>query len=435
MNRSLTAMSTIKGNWLTIAVSAMIVIQPLQAQELQNTTLVVGSDTFNVRVPDGFELELLTTELSGPRVIHQYNQSLFIGSKSGSIYQLDPPYKEPKEIATLKDYPHSVVVHESYLYVAHTSGVVRTLWPIDSNVTTLPLTNKEFEQVAALPGGGGHNSRTLKLGPDNRLYVSLGITGNCSNEYLDGSYPWNAQRGGFFVLDAIASDNNSDDNKADDNNSEDNSANSSNKNTHRITPYANGLRNPVGFDWHPVTDILYASNNGPDHLGYELPRESFAQVTENSFHGMPWFQWNGDQLLQDPCIDKRSPRAAEDVAAPVATFPARIAPMDVAFVTIDNASWQAYRHDAIVALHGSWATSDGTGRGDPASRREPMLVRVEFDDEGVATGKVHTLIDGFQLEDGTRWARPMGVAFTDDGSMFFTSDGGIHGLYRLKPAN
>lgn len=420
MNRSDTAMINIGRNWIIIAVGAMAVIQPVLAQELQNTTLEIGSDTFNVRVPNGFELELLTTELRGPRVIHRHKESLLIGSKSGSVYQLDPPYNEPKEIATLRDYPHSVVVHESYMYVAYTSGVVRTSWPINTDKTPLPLSNDNFEHVVALPGGGGHNSRTLKLGPDNRLYVSLGITGNCSNEYLDGSYPWNAQRGGFFVLEA---------------HDEDSIANTSNKNTHSIKPYASGLRNPVGFDWHPATDVMYASNNGPDHLGYELPRESFAQVTENSFHGMPWFQWNSNQLLQDPCIDRQTPRAAEEVVAPVATFPARIAPMDVGFINSENSSWEAYRHDAIVALHGSWATSDGTGRGDPASRREPMLVRVEFDDAGVATGDVHTLIDGFQLEDGARWARPMGVAFSDDGSLFFTSDGGIHGLFRLKPTN
>ena len=55
---------------------------------------------------------------------------------------------------------------------------------------------------------------------------------------------------------------------------------------------------------------MYASNNGPDHSGYELPRESFAKLTENSFHGMPWFQWHGDELTQDTCIEQSSPRPA-----------------------------------------------------------------------------------------------------------------------------
>jgi len=415
----------VKQSWFGIvvclaAITQVLIAEPAHAQALSEQSITIGPDEFSVRVPPGFELELLTTELSGPRVIHNHNGALLIGSKSGSIYQLTPPFNNPVEIAFLRDYPHSVVVHESYLYVAHTSGIVRTAWPIDTSKTPLPLASKDFERVTLLPGGGGHNSRTLKLGPDNRLYVSLGITGNCSNEYLSESYPWDAQRGGFFVLDALPSDANSE---------------SRNTNTHRASSYSSGLRNPVGFDWHPQTGVMYASNNGPDHLGYELPRESFAKVTEHSFHGMPWFLWNGDQLLQDPCIDRAPPRSAEEVVAPVATFPARIAPMDVGFVNTNHPSWQPYHHDAIVALHGSWATSDGTGQGDPASRREPMLVRVEFDDEGAATGEVHPVIEGFQLEDGSRWARPMGVAFDDEGSMFFTSDGGVHGLFRLRPSN
>ena len=209
----------------------------------------------------------------------------------------------------------------------------------------------------------------------------------------------------------------------------------SGKPSHRLVPYASGLRNPVGFDWHPATEVMYASNNGPDHLGYELPRESFAKVTENSFHGMPWFQWKGDELLQDPCIQSAPPRPIDDVVAPGATFPARIAPMDVGFVNEGVKGWSSFYGDAIVALHGSWATSDGGARGHPSTRREPMIVRVDFDDDGVSTANVTTIIDGFQLEDGTRWARPMGIAFSDDGSLFFTSDGGIAGLFRLSPTN
>ena len=389
---------------------------PVMAEELVEQKIVLGTNEFTVRIPVGFELEILTTELAGPRVIHNHEGTLLVGSKSGSVYQLEAPYKEPIQIARLQDYPHSAVVHDGYLYVAHTSGVLRTRWPLSNGAAVLPLSNEHFEKVVEVPGGGGHNSRTLKLGPDDRLYLSLGITGNCSDEYLDRTYPWNARRGGMFVLEL-----------------NDEKQRESTQATHRLMPYASGLRNPVGFDWHPTTGVMYASNNGPDHLGYELPRESFAKITANSFHGMPWFQWQGDQLLRDPCIRSTPPRAAADVVAPVATFPARIAPMDVGFAHESVSGWSAFHGDAIVALHGSWATSDGGARGDPSTRREPMIVRVEFDDNGESTGHVSSLVEGFQLENGTRWARPMGIAFLDDGSLFFTSDGGVAGLYRLRP--
>ena len=385
---------------------------PLVANELTSQRLVIGSDVVGVRAPPGFELELLTTELRGPRIIHNHNGTLLIGSKSGAIYQLNEPYTDPVEVARLQNYPHSVVVHDDYLYVAQTSSVVRTSWPLDDRENEFPLVAKHFEKVVDLPGGGGHSSRTLKRGPDDRLYVSLGITGNCSNEYIGSEYPWNDRRGGLFVIQPTGDTTTSAE--------------------HRLLPYASGLRNPVGFDWHPGTEVMYASNNGPDHLGYELPRESFAKITADSFHGMPWFQWNGDQLVQDSCVRSESPRSRDDVVAPVATFPARIAPMDVGFVHDTVKGWSSFHGDAIVALHGSWATSDGGSRGHPSTRREPMIVRVEFDADGVSTGNVTTVIEGFQLDNGTRWARPMGIAFGDDGSLFFTSDGGTEGLFRLR---
>ena len=82
----------------------------------------------------------------------------------------------------------------------------------------------------------------------------------------------------------------------------------------------------------------------------------------------------------------------------------------------------------------SWATlPDGSGGGDPATRREPKLVVVRFAD-GEAV-RVDDLVSGFQLADGRRWARPTGVAIGPDGALYFASDAGIHGLFRLRPAN
>lgn len=381
----------------------LVANKPVVLAETQQI-LEVGAERLSATVPEGFELELLNRTMELPRVLHFYGEQLFVGSRSGRVYWLQPPYTTAVTLASLRDYPHSVVVHDGLLLVATTSAILAT--PLPQNINDLDAAT--FTTIAKLPGGRGHNSRTLKVAPDGELLVTLGITGNCSNEYLDTSYPFKDQRGGFFQV-TLNPDNPLE--------------------MATLTPYASGLRNPVGFDWHPITHTLYATNNGPDHLGYEHPGEYFSAVAEGSFHGMPWYQLKGDDIVRDTCIRSEAPRPVADVVKPVATFPARNAPMDMAFVGVSGVSDQL-AGDAIVALHGSWATSDGGSGGDPASRREPALVRVDFD-RGEVVG-VSNFVSGFQLENGARWARPMGVAIGPDGHIYMSSDGGINGLFRIK---
>lgn len=360
-----------------------------------------GDNVFVMSVPRGYSLDLLTTDLQRPRLfIFDQHGNMLVGSRSGHIYKLKPPYTDPQYILILPDYPHSVALRGGYLYIAQTSGLYRIPYDPKSEA----LDEGDLELVAKIPGGRGHNSRSLKVGPDQRLYVSLGISGNCSDEYLDDSYPVNKRRGGVMVLDESVQPS-------------------------RWQTWASGLRNPVGFDWHPRTGMMYASNNGPDHLGYEQPPESFARLERGSFHGMPWYQYDGNRVNRDNCIDVNPPRS--DAVKPVATFPARNAPMDVHFISSGHLDGR-FHGDAVVALHGSWGTKpDGSAQGHPSTRRPPKLVLVEFD-RGRVTG-VQDLVSGFQNEKGARIARPMGLGTGPDGALYFTSDGGINGLFRLSP--
>jgi glucose/arabinose dehydrogenase len=148
---------------------------------------------------------------------------------------------------------------------------------------------------------------------------------------------------------------------------------------------------------------------------------------------MPWFQFDGKQVRRDDCISRTPPRPGKDVEAPVAVFPARNAPMGVAFVP-DGAMDARLERDAIVALHGSWGTQPSGGFfGNSASRRPPKIVVVRF--ENGQARRVDDLITGFQLSDGKRWARPVGVAIGPDGALYFTSDSDTEGLFRLKQTN
>jgi glucose/arabinose dehydrogenase len=373
-----------------------------QTLEYGQYPLAVEGVTRQVRLPAGYSLEVLTTELDGPRLLSfAPNGDLYIGSKSGNVYRLAPPYTRPEVLVSLDDYPHSVALRGSEILIAQTDGLYRAPYrPGQARIAPESIT-----LLAALPGGGGHSSRSVRIGPDGRVYVSLGISGNCSDQYLGGDYPFRDRRGGILVLNEDAGEP-------------------------RLEPFASGLRNPVGFDWHPQTGVLYASNNGPDHLGFEQPREYFSRVHAGSFHGMPWYQYDGQRIRRDDCIKRQPPRPLSEVSVPVATFPARNAPMAVAFVP-PGALDARFENDAIVALRGSWGTRPaGSARGDPATRRPPKLVRVRFED-GTAVG-VDDLISGFQLADGERWARPVGVAIGPDDALYFTSDSGAQALFRLR---
>ena len=356
----------------------------------------IGGVTEVVTIPAGYRLEVLVTQLAQPRMMSFGREGeLFIGSKSGRIYRLTPPYNKYTALLRVRGYPHSVIQRGNQLFISRTDSLL----VIDYTPGQEGLDIDDVQVLAKLPGGGGHNTRTLGLGPDNRIYVSLGIKGNCTAHFLDDSLPFDQRRGGVIVLDET------------------------------VDPpvwkaYATGLRNPVGFDWHPETDVLYASNNGPDHLGYDLPPEYFSKLTPGSFHGMPWYQYDGRSIRRDPCIGGSAPYSADAVSVPVVTFPARNAPMGVAFIP-PGAMDETISSDAVVALRGSW----GVLQGDPATKRHPKVVLVRFEN-GEAV-RVDDLVTGFQAPNGDRWARPVGVAIGPDGNLYFASDEEANALFRL----
>ncbi len=372
---------------------------PGAALHYETQTFRIGRFAFEVRVPDGMVLEILTP-VRGPRMLTFHaNGDLFAGSRAGAVYRFVPPYTRAQILVRLDDYPHSVAFRGAEIFVARTAGLYRA--PYRPGQAQLQST--DLARIAALPSGG-HDSRTVRVGPDKRVYVSLGISSNCSDEYLGASEPAR-RRGGVLVLDESAS-------------------------TPRLVPFASGLRNPVGFDWQPATGVMYASNNGPDHLGFDQPPEYFARLDSGSFHGMPWYQWDGSAMRRDPCVASDPPQALESIPAPAAIFPARNAPMGVAFVP-PGALGGRFAGDAVVALHGSWGTPpSGDGSGHPSTRRPPKLVLVRF--ENGKAREVVDLVTGFQLADGRRWARPVGVAVGPDGALYFSSDAALEALYRLR---
>ncbi|MBI5890189.1 MAG: PQQ-dependent sugar dehydrogenase [Nitrosomonadales bacterium] len=373
----------------------------VQGLGYEEQTLTVEGERRTVRVPKGYRLEWLGG-MDAPRMLaFAANGDLFAGSRTGTVYRVPPPYTKPEVLVEPGGYPHSVAFRPGEILIAKTDGVYRAPY----RAGQASIARDALKLLAALPAGGGHDSRTVGVGPDGRVYVSLGIQRNCSDQYLGAGYSFDDRRGGVLALREVGG-------KA------------------SWEPFASGLRNPVGFAWQPQTGAMYASNNGPDHLGYDQPPEYFSKLTAGSFHGMPWFQFDGQQVQRDDCVSSNPPRPINEVTIPAATFPSRNAPLGMAFVPRGAMDAQL-EFDAVVALHGSWGTRpDGGFIGSSATRRVPKLVAVRFLD-GQAK-RVDDLVTGFQLPDGRRWARPAGVAFGPDGALYFSSDSEASGLFRLK---
>ncbi len=355
-----------------------------------------------IQAPTGMTVEKLPAVLSTPRFLTFSKEGdMIVGSGSGRIYRLKAPYITSEVLADFAGYPHSVAFRQKAgvqeLWVGETNGVFKATYD-----TKKTLKSSDFTKVVDLPGGGGHSSRTVKIGPDNKVYVSLGIANNCSIQYLSNSYPFQDRRGGIFVVEESAGGA-------------------------VLSPFGSGLRNPVGFNWHPTSKVMYADNNGPDHWGFDLPREVFVEVNEGSFFGMPWFQVIKGKVTADSCAPSdKAPRLASAVELPVASFDARSAPMEVQFVG-HSQLFPSWENSALVALHGSWGVPAGGGDAD---RRKPKIVLVEFVN-GKATGKVSDVLTGFQDARGDRYARPVGMAFGPDNALYFTSDAENEGVFRL----
>lgn len=367
-------------------------------------------DAPELKLPSGAHLARLAS-LDSPRMLHiTDHRELLIGSRAGRLYrgQLSEngTLADMEVLVRLSDYPHSVVVRESTLFVATTDALLAADYTPGK-----PLSGDDFREVIAIAGGGGHNSRTLSLGPDGGLYLALGIQGNCSDQYLAGSepgYPTSERRGGVMRL-------------------------MEREGKPHWQPWASGLRNPVGLAWQIRQEgepRLLATNNGPDHWGYEYPRELVVAANEGSFHGMPWYQWVDGQWQADDCITSTSPRDSDALATPLAEIPARSAPMGITVVPAGH-PMAAYM-DVVIAVHGSWGTApEGVAWGDAASRRAPSLMGIKFGATLAQTRSIPLLTGLQDRDDGQRWIRPLDVAFGPDGSLYMTSDSGASGLYRI----
>jgi glucose/arabinose dehydrogenase len=354
---------------------------PLAATPLE-VPATVRAEAFRqprtLNLPQGFRAQVFAAGLAGPRLMAFDEQGVLhvTLSRAGVVAALPDQDRDgvADRVVTVRsglDRPHGLAFRDGWLYVAETGRVVR----LRGEQGGLERPTQETV-VADLPAGGGHYTRTLGFGPDGGLYVSVGSSCNVCQEA-------DARRAAILRFEPDGTGG-------------------------RI--YARGLRNAVGFTWQPGTGALFATNNGRDLLGDDLPPETLNVVHDGDDFG--WPRCHAGRLID---LDFGGPGACDGVAGPRAEMQAHAAPLGLAFYP-DASS-------VLVALHGSW------NRSAPVP---PHLVHVMLEPDGGAT--VEPFATGWQLGsgEGSRWGRTVDVAVGPNGNLY-VSDDSAGAIYRLTP--
>jgi glucose/arabinose dehydrogenase len=189
--------------------------------------------------------------------------------------------------------------------------------------------------------------------------------------------------------------------------------------------FASGLRNPVGLDFHPTTNQLYATVNERDGLGDDLVPDYLTRLQQGEFYGWPYAYLIPKNL--DPRQTQNGKSKRPDLVAKTKTpdvlFQAHSAALGLQFY--DGKTFpERYRNGAFVAFRGSWNRDRGTGY---------KIVFVPFGSNGRPQGYYEDFLTGFLINPSvpTAWGRPVGLLVLPDGSLLLTEEANNR-IYRIQ---
>jgi glucose/arabinose dehydrogenase len=324
-------------------------------------------------VPAGFGVSVFAAGLTGARLMAVSPEGMLVVAKRAEVVALPDAdgdgVAEPRVLLANMTYAHSLAFANGYLYIATTPAVLRVKWERGSTVGTP-------EPIVELPSDRPslHTSRSLGVGPDGRLYVSIGSSCNACVEP-------DPRRTTIMVFDADGTNG---------------------------RPFATGLRNAVGFDWDPRTRQLWAGDAGVDEMGDDAPVEEINLVERGRHYGHPFYTGRSVANTAKELEGAKAP-ARQDVTAPTLELPAHTTPMGVAFYTGTRFP-EPYRSSLYVSLHGSTTRSTKVGY---------KVVRLVMDQgrpvrsEDFVTG----WLDGEAVS-----GRPVGLATGADGALYISDD-------------
>ncbi len=337
-----------------------------------------------LKLPPGFNVEVYASGMANARSMREGDKgTVFVGTrlidKVYAIRQRDGK-REVKVLASGLYRPNGLAFKDGTLYIAELSKISK----IDNVENSLDNPPKPTLVYDNLPKDEAHGWKFIAIGPDNKLYVPVGQPGN--NVLHDKDH------GQIRRMNLDGSS---------------------------VEIVARGIRNTVGFDWHPVTKQLYFTDNGRDWMSEGVPQDELNRVTRlGEDFGAPYC-YQGDIL--DPEFGWG--HSCSEFTAPVALLGAHTAALGMRFYTGDMFP-KAYKNAIFVARHGSWNKTSKLG-GD--------VVVVKLNKDGTVKS-TEPFLTGF-LENNGYVGRPVDVLQLKDGSLLVSDDwnGAVYRITYGKP--
>lgn len=336
-----------------------------------------------LKVPAGFKVELWAHGLPGGRAMARAdNGKLYVGTRGiGRVYEItdNGSQRSVRVVVDRLTQPAGVVTRGNTLYVFAIDKVLR-FDDIATNPSAAPV---DMTAAFKLPPEPHHNWKYVAFGPDGKLYVPFGAPCNIclpGEEYAQ-IRRYNADGSGMEVI-------------------------------------ARGVRNTVGFDWHPVTRELWFTDHGRDWMGDDTPDDELNRMSSAGQNfGFPFCHASG---VADRDIRKANP--CEGVTLPVADMGPHAAVMGLRFYT-GNMFPAEYRNAMFIARKGSWNRTKKLGFD---------VVAVTADADG-RSAKVTPFMTGFLNADDSFNGRPAYIHQQPDGSLLI-SDEQLGAIYRVSYA-
>lgn len=335
----------------------------------------------SLRLPEGFQAELWAHGLPGARVmVRGPNGTIFVGTRViGRVYAVRDAGSERQVSILLQGLtqPSGLAIRDGALYVSAINRMLR-IDNVEQNLTN----PQPVDMTAAfnLPDAPHHGWTHIQFGPDGRLYVPRGVP--CNICETDGER---------YALIASFRPDGSD---------------------RRIE--ARGVRNSVGFDFHPRTGQLWFTNHGRDWAGNDNPSDTLhVNLRRGEHHGFPWCAGG----FQDPAVPAQ--RLCSEFPPPALILGPHVAPIGTHFYT-GTAFPEAYRNALFIANRGSWNRERLSGFNVVVVREAEggRLVMEEF-------------LSGLRDDANQRFlGRPAGLLTMPDGALLI-SDEENGAIYRI----